>query len=270
MLHGLEANLPDAAQHTDKSPWTTALALPIARGLILNEAFSIPDDEVNSVVTAMRQGATDVGHAISDAGGSRRPVFTYLTLHLLANHLPEQTLAAAGLRDLMHEQAKHWLRPVQPEFMTQLLWARVWLLDLPTSDVTSLPPLPSIPVAGGQQSVRQMTADESLDGYIFDELASLQALAHLVVRSKRFPEDLGRLPSACRYHLENTQPDNVTNQPWGLAAFMLLPETESFAQQQVHDCLTFASQQQFSPAATITSLLLLADSLHIATHAAMS
>ena len=37
--------------------------------------------------------------------------------------------------------------------------------------------------------------------------------------------------------MENTQPDNTTNEPWGLAAFAALDETGTFAEQQLHDAV---------------------------------
>ncbi len=275
LLKGLEAEHPLACQPSisyEAGYFTSAIALPIAAAILRDKPVSdtlLPSLE--PLVRSFQTTAQPADALIADVGGSRRPAMTGLTLHLLAEHLPKDHCDQSGLRNILSELGGSWIGSWDGPGMMQDRWARVWELDLDCRFMfETLDHTTERLVFDKPQPMREMLPDESLDGYIFDELCSLQALAHLVVRSKRFPEDLGRLPSACLYHLENTQPDNVTNQPWGLAAFMLLPETESFAQQQVHDCLTFANQQQFSPAATITSLLLLADSLHIATHAVMS
>jgi len=48
----------------------------------------------------------------------------------------------------------------------------------------------------------------------------------------------GRGGGAGRRDVENTQPDNATNEPWGLAAFAALDETGTFVEQQLHDAVT--------------------------------
>lgn len=55
------------------------------------------------------------------------------------------------------------------------------------------------------------------------ELAALHALHRLVRLRGAGPADpwRARLAAALRWHLEHTQPDNSTNRPWALHAFLL-------------------------------------------------
>jgi hypothetical protein len=44
------------------------------------------------------------------------------------------------------------------------------------------------------------------------------------------------------YHLEYTQPDHVTAQPWAVLVFAAWPDTASFADQQLHDTQVYWRQ----------------------------
>jgi hypothetical protein len=48
-------------------------------------------------------------------------------------------------------------------------------------------------------------------------------------------------------HMEFTQTDYFTNQPWGLACFLSTPETIMLGEQQLNDCSIIASQQALLP-----------------------
>ncbi|MCC7145615.1 MAG: hypothetical protein IT443_04145 [Phycisphaeraceae bacterium] len=77
---------------------------------------------------------------------------------------------------------------------------------------------------------------ESLDAWCYRELLSLHALFNLWAIDQNAAW-LNRIESACLYHLENTEPDNVTTQPWALGAFLLSAHTAEFAGRQLHNCL---------------------------------
>ena len=84
---------------------------------------------------------------------------------------------------------------------------------------------------------------ESLDAWTYRELVGVHALANLALlrRNKTWA---ARVREVTRFHLENTQPDNTTSQPWGVFAFMWSPETRSFAQQQIHDATAARAMTQ--------------------------
>ena len=57
---------------------------------------------------------------------------------------------------------------------------------------------------------------------------------------------IAAIEKVVKWQVENTQPDNTTQEPWGVAAFPALDETGTFAAQQVHDAtqrLTAASRR---------------------------
>src|SRR5262249_240782 len=72
-----------------------------------------------------------------------------------------------------------------------------------------------------------------LEGFVYDELCAIHAAYNsaLAMGNSGMMEPVRR---AVRWHVENTQPDNTTSEPWGLAAFAALDATGAFAPQQVH------------------------------------
>lgn len=101
--------------------------------------------------------------------------------------------------------------------------------------------------------------EESLDAWTYRELAGLHALTNLAL-ARRNRAWAARVEEIALYHLENTQPDNTTNEPWALAAFVWSPRTRSFAEQQLHD--TTAQGQGGSEGLGAVAALLLADAGH--------
>jgi len=90
----------------------------------------------------------------------------------------------------------------------------------------------------------------------YQELAMLQAMASHDVcwRGKILSPESSR---NALYHLEETQPDHATTQPWGLLAFILHPQTLSLADQMLHSVQT--QRPHVNDPAT---LMLLADTLY--------
>ncbi len=68
-------------------------------------------------------------------------------------------------------------------------------------------------------------------------LARLLGDAPLIIRAHQ----VGRM------HMEFTQPDYFTNQPWGLACFLSQPDTVLLGEQQLNDCSMLVSQQSLLP-----------------------
>lgn len=106
------------------------------------------------------------------------------------------------------------------------------LIDSVVSAATSEP--------GRDGSLHAYSPQETLDTWTYRELVGVHALANLALL-RRNNEWSKRVEQIAVYHLENTQPDNVTNQPWGVFAFLWSPKTRSFAEQQIHDATTQAA-----------------------------
>jgi hypothetical protein len=67
----------------------------------------------------------------------------------------------------------------------------------------------------------------------YEELVLLHALIAHAVRAGRAHLQAAALRAA-EYHLNETQPDHATSEPWGLLAFILNPNTHSLADQMLH------------------------------------
>jgi hypothetical protein len=135
------------------------------------------------------------------------------------------------------------------------LW-RAWLLllagEAAASEVVWRQILTRQHAAGPFHAV---TSESSLDAFIYEEFAALHALANLVTvtRDARLLLALRRI---ARYHVENTQLDNVSHQPWALAAFAIFPKTLSMAEQIEHDCRVFWDSKRAGGVSAIAFLLL--------------
>lgn len=107
-----------------------------------------------------------------------------------------------------------------------------------------------------------LTAETCLDAFVFDELAALHGGFLLAMASSPDTRTtyLEKLHPLARYHLENTQPDNTTNQPWGLPAFAYWEDTATFAAQQLHDTRTWLATHPGPVSGLIAGLL--ADTLN--------
>ena len=85
-----------------------------------------------------------------------------------------------------------------------------------------------------------------LDRFVYDELVAI----HAAYNSAKFlggKEMMEQVHRAVRWHVDNTQPDNTTNEPWGLAAFSALDETGTFAEQQLHDAVAWSQNAPTAP-----------------------
>ena len=90
---------------------------------------------------------------------------------------------------------------------------------------------------GKDGALHQRSGDESLDTWTYRELCGLHALSELALltRNKAWSQCVSRI---ARYHMDHTQPDHITNQPWALFAFAWCDDTRLFAEQQMHDAAT--------------------------------
>jgi hypothetical protein len=91
----------------------------------------------------------------------------------------------------------------------------------------------------------------------FHELAILHAAASYAVQN----EDralASAVARSTRLHLNETQPDHATNQPWGLFAFLWNPDTQPMADGMLHTLKMSPQSSNVSP----LTLMLLADALY--------
>jgi hypothetical protein len=91
----------------------------------------------------------------------------------------------------------------------------------------------------GNGALHGLSETDSLDTWTYRELVGLHALAALALK-RRNGAWAKRVEQVALFHLENTQPDNATNQPWGVFAFLWPVKTRSFAEQQLHDATAHA------------------------------
>jgi hypothetical protein len=94
----------------------------------------------------------------------------------------------------------------------------------------------------------------------YHELVILHAAASYAVRA----EDRTVASAVARntvFHLNETQPDHATTQPWALFAFASDQETQILAHDLLHNASVLAQQQQQQSSSGV-SLILLADALY--------
>ncbi|MEM1209332.1 MAG: hypothetical protein AAGI54_08700 [Planctomycetota bacterium] len=177
---------------------------------------------------------------LRDSHGHTRPAYRWL-----AAHLARQAGATPALDtlDTPHDDA------------IEVRCLAAACIDAPAADLIpeledhATAPTPLHPYVDG---------DELIDVWWYRELAAIHGLANLVAHAAPHKQD--RLRSAVLYHLDNTQPDHTTAQPWGVAAFAFFPEAIPFADQQLHDAQ--ANWTASGPAAALLPGLILADAAH--------
>lgn len=110
-------------------------------------------------------------------------------------------------------------------------------------------------VSNETKPLHQQKPEDSPDAWVYRELVGLHGVFGMFSAGYLDCEDIAG--PVARYHLQHTQPDYTTYQPWALAAFLWFPETVGFAEQQLHDVQTHLSIE--GPAGALVPGLLLAD-----------
>ncbi|MEM8781514.1 MAG: hypothetical protein AAGE65_01545 [Planctomycetota bacterium] len=100
--------------------------------------------------------------------------------------------------------------------------------------------------------------DTTPDEWTFAEMGALHGLFNAAIAIGH-DAGLAKAHAAARYHLQHTQPDYTTYQPWALAAFLYFPDTVGFAEQQLHDVETHLHVE--GPPGALVPGLLLADAV---------
>jgi hypothetical protein len=95
----------------------------------------------------------------------------------------------------------------------------------------------------GSGPLRSWPEDRAIEVWTEEELACLHGLWRFARRGS--DEVLrSRLLAAARWHLDNTQPDNATNRPWGLHVFLLEGSAEGrvYAETLLHNATAIRAQ----------------------------
>jgi hypothetical protein len=193
---------------------------------------------------------------LSDPLGHARDLYHPLVLHLhLAAFSKLYESLPVGLWSACEElvpRACEGVRAVEawanrappPEKTALVLWESLCLhdqADLAKRDAdaelvdTIVHAITARPGPGGSLHPRdEGPQGESLDAWTYRELTGLHALTNLAI-ARRSAAWAARVEEIALYHLNNTQPDNTTNEPWAVAGFLWSTKTRSFGEQQLHD-----------------------------------
>lgn len=229
------------------------------------EALIHPPGRQNFALSlTLEELARNSPQSLADSAGHRRPIYFLLALHLAlrALQVKEQPLPeqAIELLNRLASSADSAEEPIDLKLWRLLCLADAAALGLKVVESSSLvdQTLQAITPPGRDGSLHRHDPDESLDAWTYRELISLHALHGLaqVTGDGALREHAMRV---VRHHVEYTQPDNTTNQPWALSAFLTLADDTGFADQQLHDATAQGSRLQSGKAPGLVAGLLLAD-----------
>lgn len=260
-LAALDAAAPaPSAEPSDALRLT--VALPAARALM---GEPIADDALVRCIGALASGPARV----VTLTGQHRPVYRPLAIHLALRALAvrRDALDAAALRDARAHVAALTRtlagNDARREDVALGLWSALCRFesgalledregrDEALAHVDAL--LATMPAEG---ALHARSMDDQLDQWTYRELSGLHALVNLAWGASRS----GWWEAAHRvagFHLEHTQPDYTTYEPWAVHAFLCWPTMTVFADQQLHDVQ--AHRHVSEPAAALLPALLLAD-----------
>jgi hypothetical protein len=160
------------------------------------------------------------GLHIPDTRGEYRE-FKHVLISIHPSTLPqvrERLLSGGGL-SLGTLLWAHWHYVSQNHDDAELLdgiWSQVFSRQSPAGHLHPLNP------------------DVPLDSFVYAELCAIHAAYRSALRLRK-PEMMERVRGMVGWHVEHTQPDFTTTEPWGMAAFAALDETGTFAEQQLLD-----------------------------------
>ena len=214
-----------------------------------------------------------------DTAGHGRDVYWPFVLHLhLAAFIRRYESLPSDLWGVCEEAVPvavgpaRWIEaytsePPPPESTAVVLWSALCLCEqavIASRDVdvewveSVVHHMVERPGTGGALHQRhEATSSEqsrSLDAWTYRELCGLHALANLALlrRNQVWAKHVERI---AMYHLEHTQPDNTTNQPWGVFGFLWSSKTRTMGQQQIHDAMAHRGGGQIN----VMAGMLLAD-----------
>jgi hypothetical protein len=245
-----------------------AIAGPAAR-LLLNDStdphglFTSSIQRLAALKTQPDRHASLRCPPLTDSLNHTRPIYYALALHLqLAAYnkryesLPMKTWGAcqegfAAALSPARQIEHHADAPPPPAITDLVLWFGLCILEFALAeqrgvDIELVDSIVHQIVhrPGPEGSLHPQIDDAhpawSLDAWTYRELCGLHALANLAL-IRRNSSWASRVEQIARYHLDHTQPDHVTRQPWATFAFIWPPKTRPFADQQLHDAATQGS-----------------------------
>ena len=265
-------------------PWVRrADGLPIenfqSAGLLLIQD-EITDDQAMHLTEAIEQLAAQViiqesdDVRINDGLGHSRPVYMPLVVNVLQSAYLRHRLAMPMMYERRCREALGSILyrlelPMifeTPDTAVVLFRALCWLrhdLTIQDDDEThSTEALVDMIVDtpgkdGAMHSFKE--SEQLLDTWWYHELVGLHVLTNLAVLTGN-ARWLERVREIAGHHMENIQADHVTSRPWGMAGFVLNPETTIFAEQQLHEAAT-GMLSPYAQSNTVTGLLM-ADAAH--------
>jgi len=245
------------------TPMSVSLAVPAAR-LLLGDDHTLYPALAKGIQRLAQVGQTAIkaggsGPPVIDEAGHSREIYGALVLylHLAAFSQRYETLPSDlwGIcEDRLPEAVApaRWIEgltgtPPDPPKVSMALWAALCLLrhamlagrdvDVELAEAV-VHQIINRPGPGGSlhplEDPASNSGTASIDTWTYHELCGLHALASLAV-IRRHAAWAKRVEQVAMYHLEHTQPDHTTTQPWGVFAFLWSPKTRSFGEQQIHD-----------------------------------
>lgn len=250
-------------------------------GLMLLQPKPEPGDAIALIeaITALSNAMVERGGAairINDGLGHSRPVYAPFMLSIVqrAFFLHQEHLDASerkACRDAMGSIMYRLDLPMlydTPDTALTLWKAVCWLrhdLEVCNADEAAgtRTLVDAITMTPGKDDALHPfnESEQLLDTWWYNELCGLHALGNLAMMSNS-KKWLQRVAQIANHHLMNIQADHATSQPWGLAAFVLQPETTIFAEQQLHEAAA-GVRSPFAKSNTLTALLLADAASHL-------
>lgn len=251
----LEATARAAALSRERLDAVT-LGVPAARLLLSEDPLLYPALGRGFAYLAARTRGGQDAPMLADSFGHKREVYDLLVLHLhLAAFLRRYETMPVEVWSVCEDALAAAVAPARrvevyateapdADHVTPVLWKVLCLFeaaqlasrdaDIEWADgvvhhIVNRP--------GQGSSLHPQEPGESIELWTYRELSGLHALANMALR-RRSESWSKRVEQIALYHLEHTQPDFTTSQPWGVFGFFWSPRTRSFADQQIHDAAT--------------------------------
>ncbi len=225
------------------------VALGVPAAMLLLEDDAALHGELARGLRALAAGGT----MLADASGHRRDVYHPFVLHLhLRAFARRYESMSAGAWTACEDALPASVEPVRsvenfadrpppPSQAALALWQALCLAEfahVAQRDVDAevadgiVHQVVSQPGPGG--SLHRPSPEASPDAWTYAELCGLHALANVALlrRNRTWARRVEEIGS---YHLEHTQPDYTTTQPWGVFAGLWSDRTVPLAEQQLHD-----------------------------------
>ncbi|MEM9753707.1 MAG: hypothetical protein AAF916_10025 [Planctomycetota bacterium] len=219
------------------------VAVPIANLLLGRE----PNGDHTPATDAVLRAADVSDPKILDGRGHARLEYHYLLIDLVrrAGQLSnDQYEAIRGIEipphdDQIHHRCLHRMCELRGEISPLVEWSAY---------------------ERNTQPYHIQTSSDSPDAWVYREMIALHGQFNWgwMIGDELDPP-LEEAHDVARYHLQHTQPDYTTYQPWALAAFLYFPDTAGFAEQQLHDVETHLHVE--GPPGALVPGLLLADAV---------